>query len=65
MEKHRFHLRMLETILRMLDNHSIQVDSIRKIKVRPPQDGAPPLGPPGPQGGTPTRAPGGPGGDPQ
>uniref|UniRef100_A0A8C5A5R8 CCR4-NOT transcription complex subunit 3 n=1 Tax=Gadus morhua TaxID=8049 RepID=A0A8C5A5R8_GADMO len=31
-EKHRYHIRMLETILRMLDNHSIQVDSIRKIK---------------------------------
>ncbi|KAM7134371.1 CCR4-NOT transcription complex subunit 3 isoform 5-T5 [Macrochelys suwanniensis] len=31
-EKHRYHIRMLETILRMLDNDSIQVDSIRKIK---------------------------------
>ncbi|XP_061616523.1 CCR4-NOT transcription complex subunit 3-like isoform X2 [Phyllopteryx taeniolatus] len=31
-EKHRFHIRMLETILRMLDNDSVQVDSIRKIK---------------------------------
>lgn len=33
-EKHRHHIRMLETILRMLDNDSVQVDSIRKIKVR-------------------------------
>uniref|UniRef100_A0A8D0CSY1 CCR4-NOT transcription complex subunit 3 n=1 Tax=Sander lucioperca TaxID=283035 RepID=A0A8D0CSY1_SANLU len=33
-EKHRHHIRMLETILRMLDNDSIQVDAIRKIKVR-------------------------------
>uniref|UniRef100_A0A8B9HS82 CCR4-NOT transcription complex subunit 3 n=1 Tax=Astyanax mexicanus TaxID=7994 RepID=A0A8B9HS82_ASTMX len=31
-ERHRYHIRMLETILRMLDNDSIQVDSIRKIK---------------------------------
>ncbi|XP_018082450.1 CCR4-NOT transcription complex subunit 3 S homeolog isoform X3 [Xenopus laevis] len=31
-EKHRYHIRMLETILRMLDNDSIDVDSIRKIK---------------------------------
>uniref|UniRef100_A0A671XBW1 CCR4-NOT transcription complex subunit 3 n=1 Tax=Sparus aurata TaxID=8175 RepID=A0A671XBW1_SPAAU len=31
-EKHRHHIRMLETILRMLDNDSVQVDSIRKIK---------------------------------
>ncbi|XP_062993507.1 CCR4-NOT transcription complex subunit 3 [Elgaria multicarinata webbii] len=31
-EKHRYHIRMLETILRMLDNDSINVDSIRKIK---------------------------------
>ncbi|XP_067170424.1 CCR4-NOT transcription complex subunit 3 [Apteryx mantelli] len=31
-EKHRYHIRMLETILRMLDNDSILVDSIRKIK---------------------------------
>uniref|UniRef100_UPI003AAD0520 CCR4-NOT transcription complex subunit 3 n=1 Tax=Centroberyx gerrardi TaxID=166262 RepID=UPI003AAD0520 len=31
-EKHRYHIRMLETILRMLDNDSVQVDSIRKIK---------------------------------
>ncbi|XP_029440138.1 LOW QUALITY PROTEIN: CCR4-NOT transcription complex subunit 3 [Rhinatrema bivittatum] len=31
-EKHRYHIRMLETILRMLDNDSIMVDSIRKIK---------------------------------
>lgn len=32
-EKHRYHIRMLETILRMLDNDSVQVDAIRKIKV--------------------------------
>lgn len=31
-EKHRYHVRMLETILRMLDNDSILVDAIRKIK---------------------------------
>ncbi|XP_056617844.1 CCR4-NOT transcription complex subunit 3a isoform X1 [Triplophysa dalaica] len=31
-ERHRYHIRMLETILRMLDNDSIQVDSIQKIK---------------------------------
>ncbi|XP_061675708.1 CCR4-NOT transcription complex subunit 3-like isoform X3 [Syngnathoides biaculeatus] len=31
-EKHRFHIRMLETVLRMLDNDSVQVDSVRKIK---------------------------------
>lgn len=31
-ERHRFHIRMLETILRMLDNDSIQVDCVRKIK---------------------------------
>uniref|UniRef100_A0A3Q3IPJ0 CCR4-NOT transcription complex subunit 3 n=1 Tax=Monopterus albus TaxID=43700 RepID=A0A3Q3IPJ0_MONAL len=31
-EKHRYHIRMLETILRMLDNDSIQVEAIRKIK---------------------------------
>ncbi|KAM8927011.1 CCR4-NOT transcription complex subunit 3 isoform 1-T1 [Pelodytes ibericus] len=31
-EKHRYHIRMLETILRMLDNDSINVESIRKIK---------------------------------
>uniref|UniRef100_A0A8C6U1Q3 CCR4-NOT transcription complex subunit 3 n=1 Tax=Neogobius melanostomus TaxID=47308 RepID=A0A8C6U1Q3_9GOBI len=31
-ERHRFHIRMLETILRMLDNDSVQVDAIRKIK---------------------------------
>ncbi|XP_045900306.1 CCR4-NOT transcription complex subunit 3a isoform X4 [Micropterus dolomieu] len=31
-ERHRFHIRMLETILRMLDNDSIPVDSIQKIK---------------------------------
>uniref|UniRef100_A0A3P8RTE1 CCR4-NOT transcription complex subunit 3 n=1 Tax=Amphiprion percula TaxID=161767 RepID=A0A3P8RTE1_AMPPE len=31
-EKHRYHIRMLETILRMLDNDSVQVEAIRKIK---------------------------------
>ncbi|KAM3873124.1 CCR4-NOT transcription complex subunit 3a isoform 2-T2 [Diretmus argenteus] len=31
-ERHRFHIRMLETILRMLDNDSVQVDCIQKIK---------------------------------
>ncbi|KAM7420927.1 hypothetical protein PAMA_015233 [Pampus argenteus] len=31
-ERHRFHIRMLETILRMLDNDSVPVDSIQKIK---------------------------------
>lgn len=31
-ERHRYHIRMLETILRMLDNDSIQVEAIRKIK---------------------------------
>lgn len=32
-EKHRHHIRMLETILRMLDNDSVPVEAIRKIKV--------------------------------
>lgn len=31
-ERHRFHIRMLETILRMLDNDSIAVEAIQKIK---------------------------------
>uniref|UniRef100_A0A8B9KDA6 CCR4-NOT transcription complex subunit 3 n=1 Tax=Astyanax mexicanus TaxID=7994 RepID=A0A8B9KDA6_ASTMX len=31
-ERHRYHIRMLETILRMLDNDSVQVDAIHKIK---------------------------------
>ncbi|MEQ2308271.1 CCR4-NOT transcription complex, subunit 3 [Ameca splendens] len=31
-ERHRYHIRMLETILRMLDNDSIPVDAIQKIK---------------------------------
>ncbi|TRY89331.1 hypothetical protein DNTS_023622 [Danionella cerebrum] len=31
-ERHRYHIRMLETILRMLDNDSILVDAIHKIK---------------------------------
>ncbi|KAM8870608.1 CCR4-NOT transcription complex subunit 3a isoform 2-T2 [Spinachia spinachia] len=31
-ERHRFHILMLETILRMLDNDSVPVDAIQKIK---------------------------------
>ncbi|XP_072317733.1 CCR4-NOT transcription complex subunit 3a isoform X2 [Eucyclogobius newberryi] len=31
-ERHRFHIRMLETIYRMLDNDSVPVDAIQKIK---------------------------------
>ncbi|XP_035496817.1 CCR4-NOT transcription complex subunit 3a isoform X3 [Scophthalmus maximus] len=31
-ERHRFHICMLETILRMLDNDSVPVDAIQKIK---------------------------------
>uniref|UniRef100_A0A672I4Y4 CCR4-NOT transcription complex subunit 3-like n=1 Tax=Salarias fasciatus TaxID=181472 RepID=A0A672I4Y4_SALFA len=31
-EKHRHHILMLETILRMLDNDSVQVEAIKKIK---------------------------------
>lgn len=31
-EKHRFHVRMLETLLRMLDNDSILVEAVRKLK---------------------------------
>ncbi|XP_058678722.1 CCR4-NOT transcription complex subunit 3 [Ammospiza caudacuta] len=31
-ERHRFHVRMLETLLRMLDNDSIPVDPVRKLK---------------------------------
>ncbi|XP_060760840.1 CCR4-NOT transcription complex subunit 3b isoform X2 [Neoarius graeffei] len=31
-ERHRYHIRMLETILRMLDNDSVQVEAVRKIK---------------------------------
>uniref|UniRef100_A0A7N6BPJ3 CCR4-NOT transcription complex subunit 3 n=1 Tax=Anabas testudineus TaxID=64144 RepID=A0A7N6BPJ3_ANATE len=31
-ERHRYHIRMLETILRMLDNDSVPVDAIQKIK---------------------------------
>uniref|UniRef100_A0AAR2L2W7 CCR4-NOT transcription complex subunit 3 n=1 Tax=Pygocentrus nattereri TaxID=42514 RepID=A0AAR2L2W7_PYGNA len=31
-ERHRYHIRMLETILRMLDNDSVQVEAIHKIK---------------------------------
>lgn len=40
-EKHRYHIRMLETILRMLDNDSVQVEAIRKIKVRSSPQKAP------------------------
>ena len=32
LERHRHHILMLETILRMLDNDSVQVDAVRKIK---------------------------------
>uniref|UniRef100_A0A4W4HR97 CCR4-NOT transcription complex subunit 3 n=1 Tax=Electrophorus electricus TaxID=8005 RepID=A0A4W4HR97_ELEEL len=31
-DRHRYHIRMLETILRMLDNDSVQVEAIHKIK---------------------------------
>uniref|UniRef100_A0AAY4ARA5 CCR4-NOT transcription complex subunit 3 n=1 Tax=Denticeps clupeoides TaxID=299321 RepID=A0AAY4ARA5_9TELE len=31
-ERHRYHIRMLETILRMLHNDTVQVESIHKIK---------------------------------
>ncbi|XP_023802903.1 CCR4-NOT transcription complex subunit 3, partial [Cyanistes caeruleus] len=31
-ERHRFHVRMLETLLRMLDNDSIPVEPVRKLK---------------------------------
>uniref|UniRef100_A0A3P8WJ10 CCR4-NOT transcription complex subunit 3 n=1 Tax=Cynoglossus semilaevis TaxID=244447 RepID=A0A3P8WJ10_CYNSE len=31
-ERHRYHVRMLETILRMLDNDSVQVEAVKKIK---------------------------------
>ncbi|XP_076864161.1 CCR4-NOT transcription complex subunit 3b [Brachyhypopomus gauderio] len=31
-ERHRYHIRMLETVLRMLDNDSVQVEAVRKIK---------------------------------
>ncbi|XP_034241635.1 CCR4-NOT transcription complex subunit 3 [Thrips palmi] len=32
LEKHRFHIRKLETLLRMLDNTAVEVGQIRKIK---------------------------------
>ena len=32
LEKHRYHIRKLETLLRMLDNMSVEVDTIKKIK---------------------------------
>eukprot|EP00057_Strongylocentrotus_purpuratus_P012713 XP_011667187.1 PREDICTED: CCR4-NOT transcription complex subunit 3 isoform X1 [Strongylocentrotus purpuratus] len=32
LEKHRFHIRQLETIMRMLDNSTIEVDQIKKIQ---------------------------------
>lgn len=32
LEKHRFHIRKLETLLRMLDNMSVEVNQIRRIK---------------------------------
>ncbi|KAI5695188.1 hypothetical protein M8J75_012372 [Diaphorina citri] len=31
-ERHRYHIRKLETLLRMLDNMSVEVDQIRRIK---------------------------------
>ncbi|XP_042201034.1 CCR4-NOT transcription complex subunit 3 isoform X1 [Callorhinchus milii] len=31
-ERHRYHVKMLETLLRMLDNSTIEVDQIKKIK---------------------------------
>lgn len=31
-EKHRFHIKKLETILRMLDNMSVEVNQVKKIK---------------------------------
>lgn len=32
LERHRFHIRKLETLLRMLDNMSVEVNQIRRIK---------------------------------
>uniref|UniRef100_A0ABD2VUH9 CCR4-NOT transcription complex subunit 3 n=1 Tax=Trichogramma kaykai TaxID=54128 RepID=A0ABD2VUH9_9HYME len=32
LDKHRYHIRKLETLLRMLDNMSVEVDTIKKIK---------------------------------
>lgn len=32
LERHRFHIRKLETLLRMLDNMSVEVSQIRRIK---------------------------------
>ncbi|KPJ07032.1 hypothetical protein RR48_04052 [Papilio machaon] len=32
LEKHRFHIKKLETLLRMLDNMSVEVDQIKRIK---------------------------------
>ncbi|XP_077299645.1 CCR4-associated factor Not3 isoform X2 [Arctopsyche grandis] len=32
LEKHRFHIKKLETLLRMLDNMSVEVNQIRRIK---------------------------------
>ncbi|KAJ0176415.1 hypothetical protein K1T71_007594 [Dendrolimus kikuchii] len=32
LEKHRFHIKKLETLLRMLDNMSVEVEQIKKIK---------------------------------
>ncbi|XP_075978432.1 CCR4-associated factor Not3 isoform X2 [Anticarsia gemmatalis] len=32
LEKHRFHIKKLETLLRMLDNMSVEVEQIRRIK---------------------------------
>lgn len=32
LEKHRHHIKQLETLMRMLDNSTVTVDQIRKIK---------------------------------
>ncbi|KAL2718790.1 CCR4-NOT transcription complex subunit 3 [Vespula squamosa] len=32
LDKHRYHIRKLETLLRMLDNMSVEVDTIKRIK---------------------------------
>ena len=31
LEKHRFHIKNLETLMRMLDNSTVEVDQVRKI----------------------------------
>lgn len=32
LEKHRYHIKQLETLMRMLDNSTVDVDQIKKIK---------------------------------